>query len=85
VEGGEGAEGVDECEEGEAGEDAELLRDPAEREAHEDLKNGGEYGDRGLGAAHEVARNDEHQRGLSDYSRECAEESEEHLKKYCGE
>ena len=40
---------------------------------------GGENGDGGLGAAHEVARHDGHERGLSGDAAECAEKSEDAL------
>ena len=80
MEGGSGTAGVDEREEGEGGVDVELLGEPAEGEAHKELEDGGGDGHGGLGAAHEVARNDVHERGLGDDARERAEESEERLK-----
>jgi len=61
------------------------LRDPAKREAHKDLKDSGEDGHGGLGATHEVARNDGHQRCLRDDTREGAEESEEYLEENGGD
>ena len=61
---GKRAEGVDQGEQGESGEDAKLLRNPTEGDTHQKLKDGGENGHGGLGAAHEVARHDEHERGL---------------------
>jgi len=60
------------------------LRDPAEREAHKDLKDSGEDGHGGLGATHEVARNDGHQRCLRHDTGKSAEESEEYLEENGG-
>src|ERR1700742_4741614 len=59
--GGEGAgAGVHQAEQRESGEKIYALGDVAEGEAHEDLQEGGDDRDGGLGAAHEVARNDHH-------------------------
>ena len=64
--GEEAGAAVHERQEGEAGEEADALGDPAEGKAHQELKRGGDDGDGGLRAAHEVARHDRHQRRLRD-------------------
>src|SRR6516225_2909043 len=85
MEGRSGAEGVDERQEGKAGVDVDLLGDPTKREAHEELQYGGEDGHGRLRASHEVARDDQHQRGLRDHAGKGPEKSEERLKKHRGE
>jgi len=74
VEGGGSAERVNESEEGEGGVDRDLLREPAEGKAHQELKYGGGDGHGGLRASHEMTRHDEHERGLRNHAGEGAEE-----------
>src|SRR5258708_34393419 len=53
--GGERGAGVHQGEQKKAGGDAEALREPAERKAHSELQDGGDDGEGGLRASHEVA------------------------------
>jgi len=76
VERGQRAERIDEREQRKPSEDAQLLRDPAERQAHYQLQDGCENGHGRLRAAHEVPRNDVHERGLRDHARKRSEKSE---------
>src|SRR5689334_5857358 len=85
AEGGESSADVHKSEKAKAGEQGELVRDPAESEAHEELKDSGKNRDGGLCTAHEVARDDGHERGLRDDAGKRAEKSKENLKENGGE
>src|SRR5258705_3625648 len=60
--GGECGARIHEGEQKKAGGDAEALREPPEGKAHGKLQNGGDDGEGGLCADHEVARDAGHQR-----------------------
>src|SRR6266481_5763038 len=74
--GGECGARIHEGEQEETGGDTESLCEPAERKTHGKLQNGGDDGEGGLRASHEVARHDGHQRRLGDDAAERAEKSE---------
>ena len=77
AEAGEGGEDVEEGEESVTGDDAGGLGEPAEGEAHQELDDCREDGDCGLGASHEVTRDDGHERALRDDASHGAAETEE--------